>query len=111
MIKVFSFINGREIIGEVAEETATGYVVEKAVLINLVMPTEDDPRPGVQFIPVSAFTEQSNSGSTFTVNKSAITLEPWRPNDEIIAMYKQQTSPIIQNAQNFSNITSGFTRN
>lgn len=112
MIKAFSLLNGREILGTVVEETDTSYTINNALAIHIVVDERDPSRYGIQFIPVSPLLPQIAEGSQLTVQKQSLSFEPFEPNAEMAAKYKQQVSPILQGAAvSGFNVQNGFTRN
>ena len=106
-IKVFSLLNGREILGTVKEETDTSYILTNAVSFGL----HDMGNNQVQIIPqfVSFLAETSDNGININVLKTALAFEPFEPNSDVLAQYVQIKSP-IQLINKLSSV-KGLSRN
>lgn len=105
MIKVFALINGRDIIATITKETDTTYTVEHA-LVAMMVPSQAGDGYNVQLIPISPLSDQSDKGSTITINKFALAFEPFDPNSQVTGVYNQIKTPIV-----LANNVTGFTRN
>lgn len=94
---VFSLLNGSEFIATVAEETSDFFVLEKALQFT-AQPKRNEQGDqigmSIGFTLAAHFSEESFSGQTIRVPKSAIALI-YLPNEQINDMFVKQTGSLV----------------